>query len=135
VLILCLAQEEMKHGKSPSEAQSCKLLRLADEGVKQQTENRGEPKCSGISIIRKRGEKDYTEEIMENDKMNIKENIESLWEIILFGLLILSPFIIGFLLYLWLNPISCMEKVVSLLVITIICAFEAVISWGITANL
>jgi len=67
--------------------------------------------------------------------MKIKENIESLCEIILFGLLILSPFIIGFLLYLWLNPISCMEKVVSLLVITIICAFEAVISWAIAANL
>jgi len=67
--------------------------------------------------------------------MKIKENIESLWEIILFGLLILSPFIIGFLLYLWLNPVTCIEKVVSLFVITIICTLEAVISWAIAANL
>lgn len=72
---------------------------------------------------------------IKENKMKIKENIKLICVVVPFGLLILSPFIIGFLLYLWLNPITCVEKVIVLFVITIICTLEAVMGWSIAANL
>jgi len=53
---------------------------------------------------------------------------------IILTLLTISPFILGLLLYIWLNPITCIEKILSLGVITIICISEAVIAWSIVLN-
>lgn len=55
---------------------------------------------------------------------------EKLWRVFGYTLLA-SPFVVGYYLWILLLPITCIEKILSIILILWICFIEGIISWAI----